>query len=162
MSILATLLVFLTVSSFCYLVVPAWDEVGQLFVKDLKPRIEALDIDHQVVLNIIRWWGIALSAIAFVIGVFWGKPILAVGIFVVVATLPRIILDNMIKNRRIKLRDQLVSASTGLANTSRAGLTLVQGLQSITPDIPHPLGKEFLRVLQNLSLIHISEPTRPY
>ena len=36
-----------------------------------------------------------------------------------------------------------------LANTTRAGLTLAQGFQSIAPDIPEPLGVEIRRIVRS-------------
>ena len=82
------------------------------------------------------------------IGVFLGKPILAGGLVLVLMTVPRTVLDNMIEKRRRKIRDQLVIASTGLANTTRAGLSLAQSFQSITPDVPMPLGDEFKKIIR--------------
>ena len=100
-------------------------------------------------LGMMRLWGLMLAAILFVGGVVFGKIILAIGVFLLVVSLPRIFLDAMIERRKIKLRDQLVTASVGLANTTRAGLTLAQGFENISPDIPDPLGIEFRRIVRS-------------
>jgi tight adherence protein B len=55
----------------------------------------------------------------------------------------------MIEKRRIKIRDQLVAGAIGLANTTRAGLTLAQGFANICEDVPDPLGVEFRRIVRN-------------
>lgn len=128
---------------------PAWDEFTSRFIKDLRPRLHALGIEEERVLSMMRMWGLGLAAILFIGGVVLGKIILAVGVFLFVVSLPRIVLDSMIERRKIKLRDQLVAATVGLANTTRAGLTLAQGFESISPDIPEPLGIEFRRILLN-------------
>jgi len=146
---LATLLMLLAVATFAYFVAPAWDEMAGYYVKDLTPKLEALDVDQNRVLNLLRWWGIGLVAVLFFIGVVWGKYFIAAGVVLVVLTLPRPILDQMIKNRRIKLRDQLVAASISLANTTRAGLTPAQGFSNICKDVPAPLGNEFRRIVSN-------------
>lgn len=149
MIFLAVFLMLLTVASFAYFVVPAWDEVAGYYVKDLTPQLEALDVDEDHVTNLMRWWGISLVAVLFFIGVIWGKYFIAIGILVIAFTLPRPILDQMIKSRRIRLRDQLVSASISLANTTRAGLTPAQGFGNICNDVPDPLGNEFRRIVSN-------------
>ena len=128
---------------------PAWDEFTKRFISDLRPSLGALGIEEDGVLSMMRLWGMGLAAILFVGGVLLGKIILAIGVFLFVVSLPRIVLDTMIERRKIKLRDQLVSASVGLANTTRAGLTLAQGFESIAPDIPEPLGVEFRRIVRS-------------
>ena len=128
---------------------PAWDEFTSRFIRDLRPRLEALGIPEEQVLSMMRLWGLGMAAIMFVGGVLLGKIILAIGVFLFVASLPRLILDAMIEGRRVKIRDQLVSATIGLANTTRAGLTLAQGFANIAPDIPEPLGIEFRRIVRS-------------
>ena len=139
----------LAVASLGYFVAPAWDEMAGYYVKDLTPKLEALDVDENRVLNLLRWWGIGLVAALFFIGVVWGKYFIAVGVVLIILTLPRPILDQMIKSRRIRLRDQLVAASISLANTTRAGLTPAQGFSNICNDVPAPLGNEFRRIVSN-------------
>ena len=128
---------------------PAWDEFTTRFISDLRPRLQALGIEEDKILGMMRLWGLGLAAIMFIGGVVLGKIILAVGVFLFVVSLPRIILDMMIERRKIRLRDQLVTAAVGLANTTRAGLTLAQGFQNISPDIPEPLGIEFRRIVRS-------------
>jgi tight adherence protein B len=60
---------------------------------------------------------------------------------------PRIILDLMIRRRRALLRDQMVAATIALANSSRAGLSLAQGLETISKETPEPLAAEIRRVV---------------
>jgi tight adherence protein B len=149
MMFIAAVLMGLSVATLAYFIVPAWDELSTRYVKDLTPRLSALDVDQHVVLNLMRWWGISLCAVLFFIGVVWGKFIIAAGIFLILISIPRFVLDQMIEKRRIKIRDQLVAAAVGLANTTRAGLTLAQGFANISTDIPEPLGVEFRRVVRN-------------
>ena len=147
--LLATLLIGISIGTFAYYIVPAWDEISERFLKDLMPRVDALNMERDQVKDLMRWWGISICAGIFLIGVLWGKFIIAIGITLFALTIPRFVLDLMIDRRRIQLRDQLVTASIGLANTCRAGLTLPQGITSIAPDIPNPLGKEFRRIVIN-------------
>ena len=148
-AILGTLCMFASVATLAVFLGPAWDEFTTRFISDLRPRLRALGISEASVLSMMRLWGLGLVAILFIGGVLMGKIILAVGVFLLVASLPRIILDTLIEKRRIKIRDQLVSATIGLANTTRAGLTLAQGFENIAPDIPDPLGVEFRRIVRS-------------
>ena len=65
MSFVASFFLFLAVASLAYLIVPAWDEIAGRYVDDLTPRLVALDVDKQQVLNLMRWWGIGLFAVLF-------------------------------------------------------------------------------------------------
>lgn len=149
MIFLAAIFIFLTVASLAYFIVPAWDELSGKYIQDLRPRLDALNIEEEVVLNLLRWWGVSIVSVLFLIGIVLAKPIIAVGLFLMLILVPRIVLDQMIANRKIKIRDQLVAASLGLANTTRAGLTLAQGIANISSDLPSPLGGEFNRILRN-------------
>ena len=149
MIFVAVILVFFAVATLAYYIVPAWDEMSGRYIEDLKPKLVALNIEEQLVLNILRWWGVGFVSVLFVIGVLFAKPIVAVGLFLIIILMPRIVLDQMIAGRKTKIRDQLVAASIGLANTTRAGLTLAQGFASISPDIPKPLGSELQRIVRN-------------
>src|SRR5205085_687207 len=66
--------------------------------------------------------------------------------FVYVA--PRYVLEFVIARRRSLLRDQMVGASTAMANAARAGLALGQALESISKETPAPLANEFRRIIQ--------------
>ncbi len=148
-AILGSIFMFASIATTALFLGPAWDEFTTRFIRDLRPRLQALGIPEDSILSMMRLWGLGLVAILFVGGILLGKIILAVGVFMLVVSLPRILLDMMIENRRVKLRDQLVNATVGLANTTRAGLTLAQGFQSIAPDIPEPLGVEFRRIVRS-------------
>jgi tight adherence protein B len=150
-AILGTIFMAASVATLGMFLGPAWDEFTDRYINDLRPRLKALGISESKVHDMMRLWGIGLVAILFIGGVLLGKIILAVGVFLFVVSLPRIILDIIIERRRIKIRDQLVSATVGLANTTRAGLTLAQGFESIAPEVPEPLGTEFRRIVRSFN-----------
>lgn len=150
-AILGTLFIVASVTTLIMYLGPAWDEFTNRYIQDLRPRLRALGISETRVREMMRLWGIGLVAILFIGGVLLGKIILAVGVFLFVVSLPRLILDTIIERRRILLRDQLVSATVGLANTTRAGLTLAQGFESLAPEIPDPLGVEFRRIVRSFN-----------
>ena len=53
----------------------------------------------------------------------------------------------MIERRRALLRDQMVGGAIALANASRAGLSLAQGLKTVGEEIPQPLAAELQKIV---------------
>lgn len=128
-------------------VVGAWDIVSQGYVSDLKPMLESLSLDQKQIQHLLRWWGISLVGsfvvLTFVLGMF---PI-AVAVLLLLVFTPRWVLRLMIKRRRMLLRDQLVGGTTALANASRAGLSLAQGLETVSAEVSQPLAAELQRIV---------------
>ena len=100
-------------------------------------------IDRGVINNWLRWWGPALLAAVIGIGIICRAPVLAVPAVVLIAAAPRILISMAVDRRRKELRRQLVPAMSGLANTSRAGMPISQGLASVAEELPQPLRVEF-------------------
>ena len=125
----------------------AWDLISQHYIADLQPMVESLSLDQKHIQSLLRWWGISLAlsflVLTFVLGMF---PIaLAVAVLLLLA--PRWLLRLMIKRQRTRLRDQLVGGTTSLANACRAGLSLAQGLETVSSEVPQPLATEFQRIV---------------
>ncbi len=128
---------------------PAWDEFSSNHISDITPRMMALDMDEDQIQAAMRWWGIALFGTFLVFTVVLRMPPVGVGLTVLVFIAPRYILDALIKQRQIRLRDQLVRASAGLANTTRAGMALAQGMEKVAADTPYPMGLELKRIVRD-------------
>lgn len=143
------LLVFAGVFLAATWIGPAWDSYTRQYIGDLRPRLMALGLDNQGVVRALRWWGVALFATLLVFGVLAGMPPVALGLAYVVYVSPRFILDYLITRRRVKLRDQMVRVSGALANSARAGLSLQQGLETVTADTPQPLKAELKRIVRD-------------
>ena len=125
-----------------------WDGVTRRYVADLMPKLDSLSLDHSKLPGYLRIWGISLVA-AFVLFAFvFGMPPVALAAVYMVYVAPRIILDFMIRRRRALLRDQMVTATIALANTSRAGLSLAQGLETVGNETPEPLAAELRRIVR--------------
>ncbi|MDA1016770.1 MAG: type II secretion system F family protein [Planctomycetota bacterium] len=58
-------------------------------------------------------------------------------------------LEYLIKRRTMLLRDQMVTASMGLANAAQAGLSLAQGLQKVGQETAMPLAAELNRIVRD-------------
>jgi tight adherence protein B len=62
---------------------------------------------------------------------------------------PRQLIQMAIGRRRSTLRDQMVTACVTLANTTRAGLALAQGLEAISAEAAEPLATELRRLVRD-------------
>ncbi|HEX3601351.1 MAG TPA: type II secretion system F family protein [Lacipirellulaceae bacterium] len=124
-----------------------WDDVTARYVADITPKLDSLSIDHATLPKYLRIWGISLvTAFVFVAFILGMPPVSLAAVYLVYVS-PRIILDFMIRKRRALLRDQMVAATIALANTSRAGLSLAQGLETIGAETPQPLAAELQRIV---------------
>lgn len=125
-----------------------WDRLAQAYISDLTPTIKRLNIDDKRIPALMRIWGI-LIVVALVIG-FIAPPLVIASLFFVYIA-PKAYLNYLIAQRRTLLRDQLVGASEALANTTRAGLSLAQGLEAVEKDAPRPLADEIKMILYDFN-----------
>lgn len=145
--IISSLLVFVAVLLACQSGGSVWDTVTSRYVADITPMLDSLSIDHSTLPKYMRMWGISLVAAFVIVAFVLRMPPVALAAVYLVYVSPRIILDFMIRKRRAMLRDQMVAATIALANTSRAGLSLAQGLESIGDETPEPLSTELRRIV---------------
>jgi tight adherence protein B len=124
-----------------------WDDVTARYVADITPKLDSLSIDHATLPRYLRIWGISLVGAFIFVAFILGMPPVSLAAVYLVYVSPRIILDFMIRKRRALLRDQMVAATIALANTSRAGLSLAQGLETIGTETPQPLSAEIQRIV---------------
>jgi len=144
---LSSLLVFVSVLMFCQSCGGVWDDVTSRYVADITPKLDSLSLDRSHLAKYLRIWGLSLVfAFVFVAFILRMPPVAIAAVYLVYVA-PRIILDFMIRRRKAKLRDQMVTATIALANTCRAGLSLAQGLESISTETPEPLATEFRRIV---------------
>lgn len=125
-----------------------WDEVSRRYVADITPMLDSLSIDRTQLSRYLRYWGLSLVAVFILVAFIFGMPPVAIAAVYLVYVAPRITLDFMIRKRRSLLRDQLVAATVALANTSRAGLSLSQGLETVANETPEPLAAELRRIVR--------------
>ena len=125
-----------------------WDGITRRYVADITPMLDSLSIDHRQLPGYLRIWGISLVAAFVIVAFVFGMPPVALAAVYMVFVAPRIILDFMIRRRRSLLRDQMVTATIALANTSRAGLSLAQGLETVANETSEPLASEVRRIVR--------------
>ncbi len=83
-AILGSIFMFASIATTAIFLGPAWDEFTTRFIRDLRPRLQALGIPEDSILSMMRLWGLGLVAILFVGGILLGKTILAFGVFMLV------------------------------------------------------------------------------
>jgi tight adherence protein B len=124
-----------------------WDVCAQYYVADLLPILDSLSLDRERSRALLRWWGwsmvVSFLVLTFGLGMF---PI-AIAVLLLLIIAPRWILRFVIERRRKLLRDQLVGGTTSLANACRAGLSLAQGLETVSQEVPSPLSTELQRIV---------------
>lgn len=124
-----------------------WDGITARYIADVTPMLDSLSLDRSRLPKFLRIWGISLVAAFVVVAFVLRMPPVALAAVYLVYVAPRIILDFMIRKRRALLRDQMVAATVALANTSRAGLSLAQGLETVSNETPEPLATELGRIV---------------
>ncbi len=75
-------------------------------------------------------------------------PLLAFFAWIIMLALPRKIVEMLWQSRRRKIDMQIPAAVAAMANSLRAGLTLVQAMQRLADNAPEPIRTDF-RVLVN-------------
>lgn len=126
---------------------PVWDALTARYVADLTPQLHNLQLDTSWLPVYLRIWGVLLLGVPLLVAVWLEQPLLAVLVAFLLYRAPRTLTRMRIRTQRVRLRDQLVTACVNLANTSRAGLALPQGLETIIPETPVPLAGEFRRIV---------------
>lgn len=124
----------------------AWDALTRWYIADLRPMLESLSLDQEHIRFLLRWWGVSL-VLSFVVLTALGMLPIAIAVVLLLIFAPRWVLAAMIARRRILLRDQLVGGTTALANACRAGLSLAQGLETVSAEVPQPLAAELRRIV---------------
>lgn len=147
MILLSTILMFVAVAAFVWFLGPAWDTISSREVSDLVPRMRQLQMDTSRLHYYLRAWGISLASALFVMTAVLNMFPIAIAVGYLIFVTPRLVLKYMIRRRERLLRDQMVSASSGLSNAVRAGLSLAQGLEAVSEETPEPLVFEFRRIV---------------
>ncbi len=124
----------------------AWDWLALRQVAALQQRCQRLAMDTSRLADWMRYWGMLLVAIPVACWFAWYNVAVGAVLTFLWYRIPRHVLDWLIQRRSRLLRDQIVTVAGGLANTTRAGLTLHQGLQEVLRDAPEPLAGELRRI----------------
>jgi len=106
---------------------------------------------HPEPIDAARWTGVSyVVAIAVLILLIFvtPNPIFGVAFWLVLLAVPRIVVESMWQKRRRQIDLQLPPAISSLANSLRAGLTLVQAIQRLAETAPEPIRTEF-RIMAN-------------
>jgi len=125
---------------------PVWDSVSRRHVAELSDLLKRLTIEDRLLNVGMRCWGAALLGVPIFFVFLLRMPPLAIPATAMVYFAPRAILKAAVARRRKRIRDQLVAATSALANACRAGLSLSQGIALIANETPDPLAGELKRI----------------
>jgi tight adherence protein B len=128
------------------LIEPLWDSVTARYIRDLQPMLDALSLNPANLPQLLRFWGVAMAGSFLFIALALGMwPVAFIAVYLVYVA-PRIYLHAEIARRTSLLRDQLVGSVTALANATRAGLSLAQGIDNVSAETPEPLATELRKI----------------
>ncbi|MBL9094360.1 MAG: type II secretion system F family protein [Planctomycetaceae bacterium] len=131
------------------LIEPLWDRVSDRYVRDVRPMLDALSLSDARMPQLMRWWGVGMAAIFVFFSVGLGMwPVAFIAVYLAYVA-PRLYLHFLINRRAKLLRDQLIGSVTALANASRAGLSLAQGIDNVSAETPEPLATELRRIVRD-------------
>ena len=150
--IVSSSLVFISVALIAMSIGDTWDLFTRRHVADYAEMLETLSMNPEKLDVYMRLWGTALVGSVVVIAFVLRMPPVAIAVGFFVYASPRLILNFLIQQRRIKLRDQMAGAAVALSNSCRAGLTLAQGLETVSEETPLPLATEFRRIVHDYQL----------
>ncbi len=124
-----------------------WDAISERYLGDLRPILDSLSLDQRYTQTLFRWWGISIVGSFVMLTFVLGMLPIAMAVVLLLLIAPRWIFEFIISRRQKLLRDQLVGGTTSLANACRAGLSLAQGLETVSREVPQPLARELQRIV---------------
>lgn len=124
---------------------PSWDAITSHLVTYFTARMQELNLDTKMVPKLLRWWGLSVVGVVAVFGILNMWPLAVAAAWLILVS-PRLLLESWIKRRSYLLRDQLVSVTVALANATRAGLGLAQGIENVARESSEPIASELNRI----------------
>lgn len=97
-------------------------------------------------------WLISAIVPSFLVLLITRNPIFFLGLFIVGALIPKIVLGKLKNKNRELFNEQLGEAIMIISNSLRAGFTFEQALKSVSRDLPNPIGREFRKIVQESEL----------
>lgn len=147
LSLAAALLTGIACTLLAFWLQPILDRFSASHVAGLVATMRDLHFDLTSLTTYLRVWWLTLILTPLVGTLVFGMPLVSLVVTFLVFRLLPLTLKARIRRQRILLRDQMVAATVNLANATRAGLAIPQGLESIIPETPQPLQFEFRRIV---------------
>lgn len=129
---------------------PVLDRLNAREIARLRPQVEAVGGDTDLLPELLRWWRAATVGVALLFWVGLGMPPVAVFMAFVVHKAGPLLVQFWAARRRKKITEQAASAARGLAAQVRVGVTLGEGLAAVARDTPAPFGAILRRVTAQL------------
>jgi Flp pilus assembly protein TadB len=122
------------------LVFAVLDQLNARYLDDLRTRMRSVGYELSWLTALLRLrMAMAAGTFLFVWLVLGMLPVgVMLGLFAY-SLLPAV-LDIIVENRRVRIRDQMVLAVREVTNQTRAGISLERGLIEVSRNFPEPLG----------------------
>lgn len=138
------------VASALLWVTAAWNSHADRQLKIQVERAQQLEINPATVVTLNRVRLPIIVLIVTVVAVVLRNYAVAAALIYFCWIAPVLLMDRMVRQRMVLLRDQMVEAVSTLANSVRASMDLAQGLRRVAEDVPEPLAGEFQRIVRDL------------
>ncbi|QDU97685.1 type II secretion system F family protein [Lignipirellula cremea] len=125
-----------------------WNAVTDLYLWGMMNSLESTGLRRERLYIYSRFLVLAI-VLTVVGGILLDMYILAFIVALLLAIVPRTLLQGRIARRRALLRNQLAAACTGLASSARAGMSLPQALTAVAQDSPEPIKSELWRICRD-------------
>ena len=91
----------------------------------------------------ILYYATFLLILLLFLWIAWPQPIFAIPLWLLTLYAPKLVIELLWKSRRKKIDLQLPPTIASMANSIKAGLTLVQSLERLAEQAPEPIRTEF-------------------
>lgn len=125
------------------------DWISTVSTRRLTAQPTQLGLELETIRIWQRWWWAFTALLVLFIAFTLKMPPVAVLAGTLLVQVPRIVLSLRLDNRRIKFRDQIVSAARALSAQFRAGLSTPEGLRAVARESRSPLREELMECVQS-------------
>lgn len=131
----------------CLQLMEMWDRILERRFRAPVARYLQLRMSEVMLREMLRWWSLSLVGGTLALALLAHAYPLAITFAFVWFNAPVYVLEYCIRHREQLLESQLISTCTGLANAIKAGLSIPQGLKSVSDETPAPLSTELKQIV---------------
>lgn len=143
----SSLLIFIAAVLGSIQLVQLWDTLLEKSFREPVARYLQLRMNEVFLRESLRLWSIVLIGGTLSLLLLARAYPIAVTYAILMTIAPQYVLRFLISQRERLLEAQLIGASTGLANTLKAGLSIPQGLKSVSEEMPVPIRAEIEQII---------------
>jgi len=124
-----------------------WDSLLEKSFEQPVTRYLQLRLNEPVLRECLRAWSVVLVGGTLALFFLARAVPLAVTFAVLLTIAPPHVIRYFIRQRELLLESQLIGSATTLSNSLKAGLTVPQGLKSVSEEAPQPIQTEMTHIV---------------